>query len=161
MAPLIGEAIRRIHEAESVGALFSSEIQLVQEMLLWDERDEDGAAVARADGAVGSAGRAGLALTPGPPGDRSGQGHDHPADRPDPAARRAGARPGRSRPATIATSCARVAGMPRRCATRRSSRPTRASRSPSSSLLCVLTLVLLVAGYGSGFWSLPASRRAG
>jgi ribose-phosphate pyrophosphokinase len=40
VAPLIGEAIRRIHEAESVGALFSSEIQLVQEMGLWSDRDE-------------------------------------------------------------------------------------------------------------------------
>jgi ribose-phosphate pyrophosphokinase len=37
VAPLIGEAIRRIHQGESVGALFSSEIRLVQEMLLWDE----------------------------------------------------------------------------------------------------------------------------
>ena len=40
VAPLIGEAIRRIHDAESVGALFSSEIQLVQEMGLWSDRDE-------------------------------------------------------------------------------------------------------------------------
>jgi len=36
VAPLIGEAIRRIHEGESVGALFSSELQLVEEMLLWE-----------------------------------------------------------------------------------------------------------------------------
>ncbi len=44
VAPLIGEAISRIHHGESVGALFSSEMQLVQEMLLWDEegaQDED------------------------------------------------------------------------------------------------------------------------
>ena len=41
VAPLIGEAIARIHRGESVGALFSSEIQLVQEMLLWGEPDED------------------------------------------------------------------------------------------------------------------------
>lgn len=41
IAPLIGEAISRIHRGESVGALFSSEINLVQEMLLWGE-DEDG-----------------------------------------------------------------------------------------------------------------------
>jgi ribose-phosphate pyrophosphokinase len=41
VAPLIGEAIRRIHDAESVGALFSSEIQLVQEMGLWSDRDEE------------------------------------------------------------------------------------------------------------------------
>ena len=38
MAPLIGEAIRRIHRGESVGALFSSDLELVQEMLLWDEQ---------------------------------------------------------------------------------------------------------------------------
>ncbi len=41
VAPLIGEAIRRIHDAESVGALFSSEIQLVQEMGLWSDSDDD------------------------------------------------------------------------------------------------------------------------
>jgi ribose-phosphate pyrophosphokinase len=41
VAPLIGEAIGRIHRGESVGALFSSEIQLVQEMLLWGEPDDD------------------------------------------------------------------------------------------------------------------------
>jgi ribose-phosphate pyrophosphokinase len=39
VAPLIGEAIRRIHEGESVGALFSSEIQLVQEMGLWSDSE--------------------------------------------------------------------------------------------------------------------------
>ncbi len=37
VAPLIGEAIRRIHLGESVGALFSSELNLVEEMLLWEE----------------------------------------------------------------------------------------------------------------------------
>jgi ribose-phosphate pyrophosphokinase len=42
IAPLIGEAISRIHNGESVGALFSSEIQLVQEMLLWGEEPDDG-----------------------------------------------------------------------------------------------------------------------
>jgi ribose-phosphate pyrophosphokinase len=41
VAPLIGEAIRRIHRGESVGALFSSDLELVQEMLLWDEADSD------------------------------------------------------------------------------------------------------------------------
>ena len=39
VAPLIGEAIRRIHDGESVGALFSSELQLVEEMLLWEGND--------------------------------------------------------------------------------------------------------------------------
>ena len=54
----------RIHRGESVGALFSSEIQLVQEMLLWGEQDEDGdrqtrrpTAVARADRSVVGAGQ--------------------------------------------------------------------------------------------------------
>jgi ribose-phosphate pyrophosphokinase len=41
VAPLIGEAIKRIHLGESVGALFSSERQLVQEMLQWDETVAD------------------------------------------------------------------------------------------------------------------------
>jgi len=36
IAPLIGEAIRRIHRGESVGALFSSEVEFTQEMLLWE-----------------------------------------------------------------------------------------------------------------------------
>jgi ribose-phosphate pyrophosphokinase len=39
VAPLIGEAIRRIHRGESVGALFSSEVLFTQEMLLWDDGD--------------------------------------------------------------------------------------------------------------------------
>src|SRR3954451_9799884 len=38
VAPLIGEAIGRIHLGRSVGALFSSEQELVQEMLDWDEK---------------------------------------------------------------------------------------------------------------------------
>jgi ribose-phosphate pyrophosphokinase len=41
VAPLIGEAIDRIHRGDSVGALFSSEIQRTQAMLLWGEDDED------------------------------------------------------------------------------------------------------------------------
>jgi ribose-phosphate pyrophosphokinase len=53
VAPLIGEAISRIHNGESVGALFSSEIGKVQEMLLWgeDERHDDATSGADADGA--------------------------------------------------------------------------------------------------------------
>jgi ribose-phosphate pyrophosphokinase len=39
VAPLIGEAIKRIHRGESVGALFSSEVSFTQEMLLWDEEN--------------------------------------------------------------------------------------------------------------------------
>ena len=37
IAPLIGEGIRRIHRGESVGALFSSEVEFTQEMLLWED----------------------------------------------------------------------------------------------------------------------------
>jgi len=37
VAPLLGEAIRRIHENMSVGALFSSEVDFTQELLLWEE----------------------------------------------------------------------------------------------------------------------------
>ena len=48
VAPLIGEAIKRIHRGESVGALFSSEVSFTQEMLLW----EDG--LAGSDGAGGA-----------------------------------------------------------------------------------------------------------
>jgi ribose-phosphate pyrophosphokinase len=40
VAPLFGEAIRRIHRGESVGALFSSEVQLVEEMTFWDGEEE-------------------------------------------------------------------------------------------------------------------------
>jgi Phosphoribosyl synthetase-associated domain len=41
VAPLFGEAIRRIHRGESVGALFSSEVQLVEEMTFWDAHAEE------------------------------------------------------------------------------------------------------------------------
>ncbi|HYL40508.1 MAG TPA: ribose-phosphate pyrophosphokinase [Candidatus Binatus sp.] len=37
IAPLIGEAIKRIHRGESVGALFSSEVAFTQELLLWED----------------------------------------------------------------------------------------------------------------------------
>ena len=47
IAPLFGEAIKRIHRGESVGALFSSEVQLVEEMTFWgshaDEEEETAA----------------------------------------------------------------------------------------------------------------------
>jgi ribose-phosphate pyrophosphokinase len=36
LAPLIAEAMVRIHQGKSVGALFTSEVQFTQEMLLWD-----------------------------------------------------------------------------------------------------------------------------
>jgi ribose-phosphate pyrophosphokinase len=41
VAPLFGEAIKRIHRGESVGALFTSEAQLVEEMTFWGA-PEDG-----------------------------------------------------------------------------------------------------------------------
>ncbi|HEX2883591.1 MAG TPA: ribose-phosphate pyrophosphokinase [Candidatus Limnocylindria bacterium] len=40
-APLFGEAIKRIHRGESVGALFSSEVQMVEEMTFWEEDEPD------------------------------------------------------------------------------------------------------------------------
>ncbi len=43
VAPLIGEAIRRIHRGESVGALFSSEVSFTQDLLLWDSQDDSNA----------------------------------------------------------------------------------------------------------------------
>jgi len=41
VAPLFGEAIKRIHRGESVGALFSSEVQLVEEMTFWGKPEAD------------------------------------------------------------------------------------------------------------------------
>jgi ribose-phosphate pyrophosphokinase len=54
VAPLVGEAIGRIHRGESVGALFSSDAQRVQEMLQWVE-NEDGPSAT--DGAAETATR--------------------------------------------------------------------------------------------------------
>ena len=58
VAPLIGEAIRRIHGGESVGALFSSEIQLVQEMVLWSDGDAATSDAATSDAATSDRPRA-------------------------------------------------------------------------------------------------------
>ena len=55
VAPLIGEAIKRIHRGESVGALFSSELTFTQEMLLWEDGSED-RPVVRRDGDAGADG---------------------------------------------------------------------------------------------------------
>jgi ribose-phosphate pyrophosphokinase len=57
VAPLIGEAIKRIHRGESVGALFSSEVSFTQEMLLWDEGSDgsSGGGGAGPDDATGDA----------------------------------------------------------------------------------------------------------
>ena len=41
VAPLFGEAIKRIHRGESVGALFSSEAALVENMTFWDGESSD------------------------------------------------------------------------------------------------------------------------
>ena len=49
VAPLIGEAIKRIHRGESVGALFSSEMKFTQEMLLWEDGGESRPAAPPAD----------------------------------------------------------------------------------------------------------------
>jgi ribose-phosphate pyrophosphokinase len=70
VAPLIGEAIRRIHRGESVGALFSSEVALTQEMILWEDGIEHAI-----DARTG---------TPLPPGHVAAGHLDH--DRADPAA---------------------------------------------------------------------------
>jgi ribose-phosphate pyrophosphokinase len=41
VAPLFGEAIKRIHRGESVGALFSSEVRMVEEMTFWEDRADE------------------------------------------------------------------------------------------------------------------------
>jgi ribose-phosphate pyrophosphokinase len=50
LAPLIAEAIVRIHRGQSVGALFTSEVQFTQEMLLWDHEAGTGRPFASGDG---------------------------------------------------------------------------------------------------------------
>jgi hypothetical protein len=46
VAPLFGEAIRRIHRGESVGALFSSESTMVEELTFWDPSEPEDEAAA-------------------------------------------------------------------------------------------------------------------
>ena len=109
IAPLIGEAIKRIHRGESVGALFSSEVEFTQEMLLW----EDG--IARKLDIRGPArrGRATARPTIGdvvdaaPLARRRGRAIDEP---PAPPARRQGRPRARAR---------RAARLPRRSSARR------------------------------------------
>ena len=52
-APLFGEAIKRIHKGESVGALFGKDAALAEEMVFWDGEHEglvrDPAAAAAAE----------------------------------------------------------------------------------------------------------------
>jgi ribose-phosphate pyrophosphokinase len=67
VAPLIGEAISRIHRGESVGALFSSEMQLVQEMLLWGDGGE--AVADSVEPGPGPDDRSAVAVTPRRPPD--------------------------------------------------------------------------------------------
>jgi ribose-phosphate pyrophosphokinase len=62
LAPLIAEAIVRIHRGQSVGALFTSEVQFTQEMLLWDVDEQPGE-----DPDAGSNGRSGEATAPTAP----------------------------------------------------------------------------------------------
>ena len=54
VAPLFGEAIKRIHRGESVGALFSSEVQMVEEMTFWEEDKEPESDEAREPFRVGA-----------------------------------------------------------------------------------------------------------
>jgi ribose-phosphate pyrophosphokinase len=49
VAPLLGEAIKRIHRGESVGALFSSEVQMVEEMTFWDQGADDDESIPEAE----------------------------------------------------------------------------------------------------------------
>ena len=118
VAPLIGEAIKRIHRGESVGALFSSEVSLTQEMLLWEDGNE---------GTHGHPRRATTRPTTASRRQRPRRTPARPPRRDDeppaPPARRRGrprAAPGADR--TGARSCVRRAGAP----------ASRASDCPSS-----------------------------
>ncbi len=94
VAPLIGEAIKRIHRGESVGALFSSEVSFTQEMLLW----EDGVA-RKLDLRSEPGGEAdGHPFSPPPSdGDGDDEDRDDEDDDPSPAAELASAAPPRDR----------------------------------------------------------------
>ena len=68
LAPLIAEAIVRIHRGQSVGALFTSEVQFTQEMLLWDvdgSADQPLQRVSGGNGSSASAEGAEASETPG------------------------------------------------------------------------------------------------
>jgi ribose-phosphate pyrophosphokinase len=73
VAPLIGEAIKRIHRGESVGALFSSEVTFTQEMTFWeggeqhyfDGKEVDTAGSADGPGRDGGASTSATALASG------------------------------------------------------------------------------------------------
>ena len=68
LAPLIAEAIVRIHRGQSVGALFTSEVNFTQEMLLWDIDGKSD----RTPG-DGANGRSGEAAQPSGPADAPGR----------------------------------------------------------------------------------------
>ena len=105
VAPLIGEAIKRIHRGESVGALFSSEVSLTQEMLLWEDGAEGTIDTRRDDEEAGD--------SEPPPGALAASSRAEPTDDPQapPTRRRGRPRAGaRRRTRTGAASCARRAG---------------------------------------------------
>jgi ribose-phosphate pyrophosphokinase len=54
VAPLFGEAIKRIHRGESVGALFSSEVEMVEEMTFWAEHEDEEPPSRSSDGSAAS-----------------------------------------------------------------------------------------------------------
>ena len=132
LAPLIAEAIVRIHRGQSVGALFTSEVQFTQEMLLWDVESARPAGRPRTDNGRSSAG--GTHGRPPPRTSRADRAGEHrpprarrPSsdDTPAPSTRR----PGRPRADAAAGQGARrglaqglaiaAAGECRRSATRR------------------------------------------
>ncbi len=72
LAPLIAEAILRIHKGQSVGALFTSEVQFTQEMLLWDTEGTTEPAIQRVSGGNGQSGHAAEGSVPGRMSETSG-----------------------------------------------------------------------------------------
>ena len=153
VAPLIGEAIRRIHRGESVGALFSSEVSLTQEMLLWedgaeqmiDTRDaETGEPTQANPDSVGTGGRAMTLQLHRPDGE--GGLEPTPAE-PDWRAQLRSPRWG----ATLERDRLPDLKNPEM-------NPTPRFQSVLFWLgLGFVTFVVLVIGYGTGFWSLAAS----
>ncbi len=70
VAPLIGEAIKRIHRGESVGALFSSEVTFTQEMTFWEGGEQRFVDAAEHDSPTDGG--------PGPAADKPGAGDGSP-----------------------------------------------------------------------------------
>jgi ribose-phosphate pyrophosphokinase len=65
LAPLIAEAIVRIHRGQSVGALFTSEVESTQEMILWDTNESAGPEPEGSNGRQADAGGVGKATIHG------------------------------------------------------------------------------------------------